>query len=256
MLGKDDEHSIENKKTKFFKEKIMKKNTKRTLVATLLVMILSLTVLVGSTFAYFNDLVDVTGSVTTGELNTQLHYAFAETLPADEASWAEVTSNANTSNDAESYNFALADYKPGDYTNLWFRFKNVGTLKYTLSFTFSAAEVDTPNAEDLLTQFAYKITAFGTDVATPTVPAIADDATPNFYEGGNIVTNKEYQVKVSDALETIDEGDTVYVCFQIKFIDSGIAQNEYQTDSANFTFKFDARQLAGTFVAPNTEASR
>jgi predicted ribosomally synthesized peptide with SipW-like signal peptide len=233
----------------------MKKNTKRTLVATLLVMLLSLTVLIGSTYAYFNDTAIVDGSVTTGILNTKLSYVYADTIDGSTV-WkpfidpAEVNTNWE---DAEELTVTLEDYKPGDWTTVWIKFDNIGTLKYGLTFTFDAQEAGTNGGVKLLEEMAFAITTF--DVGeTTTVNALDDDLANDvdtFYTDGVLAFKDEYEVSVD-----VDPNESVYVCFQIRMIYKDAPQNKYQNKSATFEFNFDAMQLSGQFVEPGTNNAR
>ncbi|MBO7186997.1 MAG: hypothetical protein J6V68_01190 [Clostridia bacterium] len=236
----------------------MKKNTKRTLVATLLVMLLSLTVLIGSTYAYFNDTGIITGDVTTGTLDTELYYAYADygtTLPSFVRDGVVDDDNHLDVSQTEGFTFEIEDYKPGDYTNIWFKFKNVASLHYTLAFTFAATEDTTV---DLLSQFVYKFTTY-TSASNYTIADIENDASAKkFYNEGNFVFADDavdsYDVDGANG-EYIDEEEEVYVCFQIKMINTVATQNKYQDKTAAFTIKFEAKQLTGEFVAPGSDVT-
>jgi predicted ribosomally synthesized peptide with SipW-like signal peptide len=258
----------------------MKKNTKRALVATLLVMILSLTVLVGSTFAYFNDNAIINGSVTTGELNTTLSYAFAEDFDGigngeGLVAWQAVTEDdVNVNTNTEVINIKATNYKPGDYTNLWIKFENTGSLDYTLDFILRAKNVDyvqteangtlDTNTSDLLSQFAYKFTSYTADPVADITDLTQDGGANDGSRFDAAIPTTLTQVATfkvtengagTDAEVVIAPTEVVYVCFQIRmdYDEDDGAQNIYQFDQAEFQIEIQAKQVAGTYV-PYTNA--
>ena len=68
-----------------------KHSTKRALIASLLTLCLSFTMLLGTTYAWFTDSVSSTGNIIkTGTLNVEMYWAEAEKDPADATAWAKV----------------------------------------------------------------------------------------------------------------------------------------------------------------------
>ena len=68
-----------------------KHSTKRALIASLLTLCLSFTMLLGTTYAWFTDSVSSTGNIIkTGTLNVEMYWAEGEKDPADATAWAKV----------------------------------------------------------------------------------------------------------------------------------------------------------------------
>ena len=71
-----------------------KHSTKRALIASLLTLCLSFTMLLGTTYAWFTDSVSSTGNVIqTGTLNVEMYWAEGAKNPADESAWGKVNGN-------------------------------------------------------------------------------------------------------------------------------------------------------------------
>ena len=239
-------------------EKIMKKNTKRTLVATLLVMILSLTVLVGSTFAYFNDVVSGTGTIATGELNTKLSVAYDE----------EGTEWTDLAEDVDSFAFTSNAYKPGDHSTIWIKLENVGSLTYDLVYKMKASsdnfDVD-ENTYNLTSQFKYTWTvvsgATGADVSAEN--AVEKDVTNNaIVELGKIddvaTTNVvviRIDIRMIDSATVFDPDATGTDLGDQSNFDGDFAtesaQNVYMNKTITFNFNIEALQNTGTYIEIN-----
>lgn len=102
-----------------------KKGTKRALLTSLLMLLLSCSMFVGSTFAWFTDsVVSRNNVITSGNLDVEMEYSF------DGTTWAPVTED--TTLFAED-----ALWEPGHTQAVAVKVKNVGTLavKYALSTT-------------------------------------------------------------------------------------------------------------------------
>ena len=245
---------------KIFKEKIMKKNTKRTLVATLLVMILSLTVLVGSTFAYFNDVVNGTGNVTTGTLNTQAWVYYGDTIDAD-------TIWENVDIEGDEFSFYVNDYKPGDYSRVYIKLQNAGSLTYDLIYKVRATDMTT-DEYDIVSQFRYSWTEI-VDYAAP------DAATETLTD---TLVQKAGTINDVKSVNDVADDSIVIVCFEFKMIDNAAyeagvgtedgdqspvlddafasvdGQNMYQGQQMKIEINIEAVQNIGQYVAMNVSA--
>jgi len=240
----------------------MKKNTKRTLVATLLVMLLSLTVLVGSTFAYFNDVVNGTGNVTTGTLNTQAWVYYGDTIDAD-------TIWENVDIEGDAFSFYANDYKPGDYSRVYIKLQNAGSLTYDLIYKVRATDID-GDANDVVSQFRYSWTEI-VDYAAPDAATLTlTDAT---VQKAGTINDVKSQDDVADAADSI-----VIVCFEFKMVDNtaydaGVGsadgvqspvlddafasvdgQNIYQGQQMKIEINIEAVQNIGQYVTMNPNA--
>jgi predicted ribosomally synthesized peptide with SipW-like signal peptide len=244
----------------------MKKNTKRTLVATLLVMLLSLTVLIGSTYAYFNDVVNGTGSIKTGTIDTEVKVLYTEAQP-DDAAWTA----ADVATD-DAFSFSVQDYKPGDFSTIWFRFENVGTLTYDLVFKMKATNGD---ATDICSQFRYKVTVVTADVtktdmateATPTTGIVNKVATVDDVRSKDDVAAKsvvifKVEIRMIDSDQTfadggdLGRGDTAEG-EQSGFADNEFAnlsdQNQFMNKTITFDFNIEALQNTGVYYNLGTD---
>ena len=111
-----------------------KKSTKRTLVTSVLSLILCMAMLIGTTFAWFTDSVTSANNVIqSGTLDVVLEY---KTNWADE--WAPVDENTKIFKDG-------ALYEPGYTEVVYLRVSNAGSLalKYLLSFNIANEESST-----------------------------------------------------------------------------------------------------------------
>jgi predicted ribosomally synthesized peptide with SipW-like signal peptide len=242
----------------------MKKNTKRALVATLLVMILSLTVLVGSTFAYFNDVVTGSGTISTGELNTKLSVAYDE----EGNQWTDLAE------DVDSFSFTSNAYKPGDHSTIWIKLENVGSLTYDLVYKMKATSDNFDvgeNTYNLTSQFKYTWTvvsgATGADVSAEN--AVEKQVTNNdIVELGKIddvLTTKVVVIRIDirmiDSATTLDgaTGDTglgggsdlgEQSNFDGAFAELS-AQNVFMNKTITFNFNIEALQNTGAYITIN-----
>lgn len=107
------------------------KSTKRALLTSVLALLVCVTMLIGSTFAWFTDTANSgRNKIVSGNLDVELYFA----TPADYAAgnWTEVTSTTKLFDDS-------ALYEPG-YTELvYLKVKNAGTLalKYDMNLSFT-----------------------------------------------------------------------------------------------------------------------
>jgi predicted ribosomally synthesized peptide with SipW-like signal peptide len=110
------------------KEFIMtnKKSTKKALISSALCLLLCLSMLVGTTFAWFTDSVSTTNNIiTAGNLDVMLEYS------KDFKNWAEVNSETNVFSDEK--------WEPGHTEVVYLRVKNVGSLAMKYNLTINIA---------------------------------------------------------------------------------------------------------------------
>ncbi len=101
------------------------KSTKRALLFSLLALVVCITMLIGSTFAWFTDSVsNVNNTIKSGNLDVVMEYS------TDGTTWNEVTANASIFDEN-------ALWEPGYANVVALRVRNVGSLalKYNLSTT-------------------------------------------------------------------------------------------------------------------------
>ena len=109
------------------------KSTKRALLMSGLALVLCLSMLIGTTFAWFTDSVNTTNNIITGgNLDVKLEYS------KDFVNWAEVDSDTNV--------FSNEKWEPGRTEVVYLRISNVGSLalKYNLTVNI-ASELTSKN---------------------------------------------------------------------------------------------------------------
>lgn len=100
------------------------KNTKRALLMSVLSLVLCVSMLVGTTFAWFTDSVSsAQNTIQSGNLDVELYYA----AEADATTWTPVDANTDV--------FGYDNWEPGYTKVVYFKVKNNGSLalKYQLS---------------------------------------------------------------------------------------------------------------------------
>ena len=108
------------------------KHTKRALLASVLSMLLCLSMLIGSTFAWFTDSVTAgKNKIVAGNLDVELEYS---ATPTDETSWQPVGENTNLFKATEGDN--ATRWEPGHTEVVYLRVRNAGSL--ALKYQFSA----------------------------------------------------------------------------------------------------------------------
>ena len=99
-----------------------KKNTKRALISSILVILMCVTMLIGATFAWFTDIASTAvNKIQAGNLDVQLEYS------KDFSEWKKVTDTTKVFEDSTLW-------EPGRTEVVYLRVKNAGklALKYTL----------------------------------------------------------------------------------------------------------------------------
>ncbi len=125
----------------------MKKNaTAKALTVSVLSLVLCLSMLVGTTFAWFTDsATSSTNNILTGTLNVELEYS---TDPSDETSWAAVQEDTKLFSaleaDGETENF----WEPGHTEVVYLRIRNAGTL--ALKYHFEVNVISETTFENVL----------------------------------------------------------------------------------------------------------
>ena len=103
-----------------------KKSTKRALLMSVLAMLLCVTMLVGTTFAWFTDSVTSSGNIIkSGTLDVTMEWLDGKVAPADDAAWIDASSGA-------IFDYDL--WEPGYAEVRHIKIENEGTLalKYQL----------------------------------------------------------------------------------------------------------------------------
>ena len=119
------------------------KNTRRTLLASGLSVLLCIALLMGTTFAWFTDSV-TSGSnkIVAGNLDVELEYW-------DGTNWQTVTENTNLFKPTEGDNAAL--WEPGHTEYVQLRIRNAGTLALKYSFEVNVFGDENGSAEKTYT---------------------------------------------------------------------------------------------------------
>ncbi len=113
------------------------KNTKRALLASILSLMLCLTMLIGSTFAWFTDSVTSgKNKIVAGNLDIELEYCLDPS--AEGAEWKSVQDATDLFGD-------ITLWEPGTTGVVYFRLSNLGTLalKYKLGMSFTDTVIGT-----------------------------------------------------------------------------------------------------------------
>ena len=184
------------------------KHTKRALVLSAVVLILSVAMLAGATFAWFTDSVSNSGNkIEAGNLEVDLLQKTSTLSAAQQAEITEASDKPLTTEDGFTVISALAspvfDYslwEPGYSTGAVFKVKNSGTLAFKFGFAFASLDVTknlgnvlivSVNGEDkgTLTEFATGTPFFsgilGSDMTSTELDIVIrmDTAADNDYQG-------------------------------------------------------------------------
>lgn len=189
---------------------------RKQLAITLATLVIGALLIGGGTFAYFSDTV-------TSANNT---FATGTILFNEATSFTAQTPGNNQPGDADDFTFALDNDGTLDMDHIY------------LGMTYDAPDIDTPadnNGLDLGTQLKVNsITLGGTAVTIPNA-AYGDDL---------ILTLSELETYL--ASNTLDIGGiladtTENAVIQIEFMETNVAQNQYQGEAATINFSFEAR---------------
>lgn len=106
------------------------KHTKRALLTSVLAMLVCVSMLIGSTFAWFTDTAATgTNRIVSGKLDVVLEYTHT---PNDENSWAAVDENTNLFMPTDGAN--ATRWEPGHTEYVYLRLRNAGSLALKYQF--------------------------------------------------------------------------------------------------------------------------
>ena len=189
-----------------------KHSTKRSLIASILVLCLCLTSFIGTTFAWFTDSVTSAGNIIkSGTLDVEMYWANGdEAVPADKADWTNASTGAIFKNDK---------WEPGYTEARHIKIANEGTLalKYQLAIIPNGEVSKLADVIDVYYVEGGKQVAARADLATLTpIGTLAD-----------LINN-------GIATGALDEGENYVATLVLKMQES--AGNEYQNLSIGTDF--------------------
>ncbi len=190
---------------------------KKKLATGAMTMAIGLSLVGGGTFAYFSD-TEVT------------HNTFA-------AGTLSLETNPSVIIEAENL-------KPGDYMIRQFELQNGGTLdisKIILHTNYEVIDAEGDNTEDLAEFIEIdflKNADKSSEVILSTTVAELQDMTPDTIEEGIF-----YPLIGEEGI--LEAGDSDTLNMRIKFIDNGEDQNQFQGDTLNMEWTFEAHQMTG-----------
>ncbi|MBE7068794.1 MAG: hypothetical protein E7381_05785 [Clostridiales bacterium] len=210
-----------------------KKSTKKALLASVLALTLSSSMLVGTTFAWFTDSVTSSNNIIqTGTLDVSLEYSDEALTDVNDAKWVDASQGAI---------FNYSNWEPGYTAVKYVKIENEGSLD--LKFTLSII----PNGEAGEVNLADVIEVYMVSGATAVErSALTPDSA--YYVGNltSLMNDKDgaaYGVLYAD---DADKAGNVYEIYTIALKMSTSAGNEYQGKSVGggFAVQLLATQLA------------
>lgn len=191
-------------------------NIKKQLSTGLMSAVLGLTLIGGGTYAYFSDSVETNNTFAAGTIDL----AVAPTQIID-----------------------VNNIKPGDSFIRDFELTNNGTLdisKVLLETDYTVIDAKGDNTEDfaehIQVEFLYNMDNFD-EVIFETTLAELKKMTPE------AVNQNIFYPELGD--QGLPVGTTHDLIVKFNFIDNGEDQNQFQGDSLNLTWTFNAQQTAG-----------
>ncbi|WP_062108297.1 CalY family protein [Bacillus niameyensis] len=191
-------------------------NIKKQLSMGLMSAVLGVTLLGGGTYAYFSDSVETNNTFAAGTIDL----AVAPTQIID-----------------------VDNIKPGDSFIRDFELTNNGTLdisKVLLETDYTVVDAESDNTEDfaehIQVEFLYNMDNFD-EVIFETTLAELKDMTPE------AVNQNIFYPELGD--QGLPVGTSHDLIVKFNFIDNGEDQNQFQGDSLNLTWTFNAQQAAG-----------
>lgn len=186
---------------------------------------LGLSLIGGGTYAYFNDVVETSNSFTAGTLNLEIN--------KDPATIIDVQ-----------------NIKPGDWMNRTFKLSNTGSLdisKVILTTSYSIVnKTGSPaNTDDfgkhIRVNFLQNLDKSG--IITPNDIVYSTTLYDLKGTAPDAVQKKIWSPFGENSGLRTGTSDDFYV--QFEFVDDGQDQNQFQGDSLQLTWKFDAKQTTG-----------
>lgn len=191
-------------------------NIKKQLSMGLMSAVLGVTLLGGGTYAYFSDSVETNNTFAAGTIDL----AVAPTQIID-----------------------VDNIKPGDSFIRDFELTNNGTLdisKVLLETDYTVVDAEGDNTEDfaehIQVEFLYNMDNFD-EVIFETTLAELKDMTPE------AVNQNIFYPELGD--QGLPVGTSHDLIVKFNFIDNGEDQNQFQGDSLNLTWTFNAQQTVG-----------
>ena len=219
-----------------------KKSTKKALLASVLALTLSSSMLVGTTFAWFTDSVTSSNNIIqTGTLDVSLEYSDEVLTDVNDAKWADASKGAI---------FNYSNWEPGYTAVKYVKIENEGSLD--LKFTLSII----PNSEAGEVNLADVIEVYMVSGAT-TVERSALTPDSAYYVGNltSLMNDKDgaaYGVLYAD---DADKAGNVYEVYTIALKMSTSEGNEYMGKNVGggFAVQLLATQLASESDSFNNE---
>lgn len=213
------------------------KSTKRALLASVLSIAICLTMLIGSTFAWFTDSVSVSGNkIVSGKLDIKLYKIEPQDSYANENEW--VWENIT---DSKAPAFDYANWEPGYVQAVNLRIENAGTLAAKIKVNLVATAELSALADVIDVYMSY-----GPFVKTERGNWIKENqklgTLREVIEGGmglNIPSTAEDVILPQEVAGIRDGMSECYACFAFKMQET--AGNEYQEMELG---TFDIRVLA------------
>lgn len=175
-----------------------------------------MTLIGGGTFAYFSDTVETTGTFAAGTLDIN----------------ADPTAIVN-----------LGNLKPGDIIPRTFKLKNEGTLdikevllktSYTVTNKAGAPDNTDDFGKHIKVKFLHNVDKLN-DVIWETTLYDLQNQTPDAVERGFFLGERS----------GLRAGTTDTMAVAFEFVDNGQDQNQFQGDTLNLTWQFEAKQGDG-----------
>lgn len=191
-------------------------NIKKQLGVGLLSAVIGITLIGGGTYAYFSDSVETNNTFAAGTLDLAVN----PTQIID-----------------------VGNMKPGDSFIRDFELHNNGSLdigKVLLTTDYAVADAQGDNTEDFAdhieVEFLYNMDRFD-EVIYKTTLAQLRDMNPE------VINEKVFgEIFDGEGLRTGNRNDLIV---KFNFVDNGADQNQFQGDSLNLTWTFNAQQTAG-----------
>ena len=205
-------------------------NTKRALISSAIALVMCMTMLLGTTFAWFTDSVTSTGNVIqTGNLDVQLFQHF-------EDGSVEITNDSDPifgKGDSDNANANTADtlWEPGKTQTVYLSIKNNGSLdlKYTVAIEVTNV---TKNLTDVMEYIITPDAQYGS-----VTKAGLDWTKGNAVQSGmNIAPNGDVALK---------SGEEHFFALSVHMDE--LAGNEYMNGNITFNIKVLAGQLASEY---------
>ena len=221
------------------------KTTKRALLTSALALLLCVSMLVGSTFAWFTDSVTSAGNIIqSGKLDVEMYWAEgAKAVPADDSSeWTDASTGAI---------FNYSKWEPGFVQARHIKIANVGTLALSYQLRVVAngtvsklADVIDVYYFDDATQLTRETASTGTKLGTLT-EILGTDKNLSTTVCGDLLEKEEKTLtiafKMQESADNAYQGLSIGTDFSVELI---AVQHTYEKDSFNEFYDEDALSAA------------